>query len=85
MMITEEEAKAKEGVITGANQHGGIFTCVNTTRKRKKKSESTMKGGRCSRINGRGWQCKKTTLAGYALCEYHLALARSRTMESKLS
>lgn len=72
----ERDSKSSEirSVVYGEN---------NITAKRK--IEPSPPGKNCSRINGRGWQCKKMPLPGYALCEYHLDLARTRILEKKLN
>ncbi|KAL3695650.1 hypothetical protein R1sor_009726 [Riccia sorocarpa] len=28
-------------------------------------------GARCTRVDGRSWQCRRTSLPGFALCEHH--------------
>ncbi|KAL5995431.1 hypothetical protein ACLOJK_025493 [Asimina triloba] len=50
-------------------------------RKRRKAGGGVLKrGSRCSRVNGRGWQCSRLTLVGYSLCEHHLGKGRSESI-----
>ncbi|KAF5203633.1 hypothetical protein FRX31_006780 [Thalictrum thalictroides] len=80
MMIDEPDAE-DNGISNGGNSKENI---IRTEKRRRKQSKPTdEQGTRCSRINGRGWQCRKTTLPNYALCEYHLGLARTRSQEIK--
>lgn len=61
----EERAAAKNRVI----------------RRKGRKAGGSLKGGsRCSRVNGRGWQCSRQTLVGYSLCEHHLGKARAKSI-----
>ncbi|PIA53402.1 hypothetical protein AQUCO_00900169v1 [Aquilegia coerulea] len=70
-------------VTNGGNASRASWVDVGTGKRKRKQSKGFGQGTRCSRINGRGWQCRETTLPNYALCEYHLGLARLRSQELK--
>ncbi|ONK66173.1 uncharacterized protein A4U43_C06F4880 [Asparagus officinalis] len=55
----------------------------NDTNGKKRRSPAVlMEGSRCSRVNGRGWQCSQQTLIGYSLCEHHLGKGRIRSINN---
>ncbi|KAK1263846.1 hypothetical protein QJS04_geneDACA017493 [Acorus gramineus] len=44
--------------------------------KETENSDSSMEGTQCSRVNGRGWRCKRMAVAGFALCPHHQGKGR---------
>ncbi|KAK1620357.1 hypothetical protein QYE76_025874 [Lolium multiflorum] len=82
-VINDPRERLVNGVIVLAKPSASTTMTLNVKEgiksdgpKRRRRSTVLLEGSRCSRVNGRAWRCSRPPLAGYSLCEHHLAKGR---------